>query len=152
MTEIIYEMNHRYLDTPPTLLVPLTASTEHQAVDLGYIITPSLTVELGLPVLTLAERMRIVTAQCVRVADSNGRLASEKLPGAVVDCLALVGGSPRLLSYFMEAIAVDGDWMLGAKLMHVHSTCKQRAFIHRLSWLSVFSRTWEEKRLSCPCI
>ncbi|CAL8471273.1 g10815 [Coccomyxa elongata] len=117
MSVIVHYMNHNMLGELTTLVVPLTASTQYEAVDLIHLpqftAGQSLAVQLGLPVLSLADRMHIVKSQCVRVAKANGRLAAEKLPDAVVDCLAMVGGLPRLLSYLMEAIAGDGDsWKL----------------------------------------
>ena len=118
-------MNHRFLGEPPTLVVPLTASTQYEAVDLCHLTTPTSAVQLGLPLLTLADRARIVISLCVRVADLNVRPALEKLPDAVVDCLAMVGGSPRLLSYLMEAIASNGYWMRGTKSMLVHFAYKK---------------------------
>ena len=123
-------------------MVPLTASTRYESVDLSHLrqftaTGKSLAVQLGLPVLTLADRMCVVTSHCARVADSNGRMAPGKLPSAVVDCLAMVGGSPLLLSYLMEAIAGDGHWMDGAKLilvLFVHASCLQRQRT-QLAWV-----------------
>lgn len=126
MSHVIHEMSKITSDTPPTFIVPLTASTQYEAVDLNRLRESTLTrasraVQLNLPILTVQQCQHVIKVLCARVAKANNRMAevspdSVRLPQAVLDCLALVGGSPRLLSYLLEEIVGSKDWTLGARL------------------------------------
>lgn len=110
LSKAIFESGMIDSSTPPTLLLPVSTSTLYEAVDMTYAkqytwTGTSLAVQLGLPVLTIEHMERILLTLCSRVATKHGRQPPNKLPEAVLDCLHMLGGSPRLTTLLAEAIA-----------------------------------------------
>ena len=108
----IHWTSQRLIDRLPTLIMPLTASTRWAAVDLSTEASWTLSglahaVVLPARALQMQDAVQVGLELAQRVAHAHKRPEPQlqDVPPVVHSAVALVGGSPRLLSYLWEAIA-----------------------------------------------
>ena len=122
---VIEETTQVTTDLPPTLIIPLTASTRWASVDLSTEASWTLSglssaVVLPTRALQMPDRVKVALELAQRVARAHNRPGPQlnDIPPVVHSAVALVGGSPRLLSYLWEAIGERSgnrtDWHQGS--------------------------------------